>query len=412
MTGYFDSPWPAEDGGPARPATPHGVPGIDLKPGEMLRNISRSKMLSTMTVLGAPGEVFLLTHSALRAKIGLSTTSRVERLDPDTLQTLDRSPRLMGGPMWPGGMAVHANGNLYVVYGRYAHRLDRHCRLTGSLELPVNQPHNGFVILDTGLIVTKNLSERHHAILSVVDPDTMLQVHTPLEVPEPSIARLSSDGEMIYVVGTRSIFRYVWGEKAGLARDPTWVFNYAAGTRQTHGWDMVLDGTNAWFMDNGQHRYRTKMIGAGVSPTANRLIRVSLHDAADNQAIDVSGLPGGSITNPPVVDVSRRIVVGFDSANKVMRAWRFGGERLQPLWQKAGIGCASHMILFPDTGELITNDFGKGGEHVVMLDIETGVERGRTCIGGLMQGVVFPSVGWNRDLYWCSMAKVARVFVG
>ena len=378
----------------------------------MLRSISRSKYFSTMTVLGAPGEVFLLSHDILRSKLGMPTSAVVERIDPNTLETRDRSPRLPGGPMWPGGMAVHRNGNLYVVYGRFAHRLDRRCRLTGSLELPVNQPHNGFVILDTGLIVTKNLSERHHAILSVIDPDTMLQVHTPLEVPEASVARLSSDGEMVYVVGIRSTFRYVWGEKAGLARDPTWVFNYVGGTGQTHGWDMVLADGNAWFMDNGRHRYRTNMFGAGVSPTANRLIRVSLQDADDNEMIDVSGLPGGSITNPPVVDVKRRIVVGFDSANKVMRAWRFGGGRLLPLWEKTGIGCASHMILFPDTGELVTNDFGKGGEHVVLLDIETGTERGRACIGGMMQGVVFPSTGWNRDLYWCSMAKVARVFVG
>lgn len=411
MTGYFDSPWPGEDGGPARLAIPQHAAAFGLKPDEMLRSISRSKFFSTMTVLGAPGEVYLLSHSALRAKIGLATTAQVERVDPDTLETIERSPRLAGGPMWPGGMAVHRNGSLYVVYGRFAHRLDRNCRLTGSLELPVNQPHNGFVILDTGLLVTKNLSDRHHAILSVIDPDTMQQVHTPLEVPEPSVARLSSDGEVVYVVGTRSVFRYVWGEKAGLARDPTWVFNYAAGTQQTHGWDMVLDGANAWFMDNGHHRYRTNMFRAGVSQSANRLIRVSLQDAGDNEVIDVSGLPGGSITNPPVVDVGRRIVVGFDSANKVMRAWRFGGGHLEPLWEKSGIGCASHMVLFPDTGELVTNDFGTGGEHVVVLDIETGAERGRTCIGGLMQGVVFPSVGWNRDLYWCSMSKVARVFI-
>jgi hypothetical protein len=48
---------------------------------------------------------------------------------------------------------------------------------------------------------------------------------------------------------------------------------------------------------------------------------------------------------------------------------------------------------------------------VVVLDIETGDERGRVRVGGLTQGVVFPSVGWGRDLYWCSMGKLARVFV-
>jgi hypothetical protein len=69
------------------------------------------------------------------------------------------------------------------------------------------------------------------------------------------------------------------------------------------------------------------------------------------------------------------------------------------------------MLLFDASGEIVTNDFGRGGESVVVLDIVDGAERARICIGGMMQGVVFPSPGWNRDLYWCSMAKVARVFV-
>jgi hypothetical protein len=69
------------------------------------------------------------------------------------------------------------------------------------------------------------------------------------------------------------------------------------------------------------------------------------------------------------------------------------------------------MLLYPTTGELVTNDYRRLGEEVVVLDIETGDERGRVQVGGLTQGVVFPSVGWGRDLYWCSMGKVARVFV-
>ena len=36
-----------------------------------------------------------------------------------------------------------------------------------------------------------------------------------------------------------------------------------------------------------------------------------------------------------------------------------------------------------------------------------GEVRGR----GLMQGVVFPSAGWGRDLYWSSMDRLTRVFV-
>jgi hypothetical protein len=158
--GYLDSPWPCEDAGPARLQAPHGIAGMNLRPGETLRCVTRNTWMSTMTVLGAPGEVYLLTHSVLRARFGLPTTSRVEQIDPITLKTLRRSPRLPGGPMWPGGMAIHRNGDIYVVYGRWAHRLSRACVPLASLKLPIDQPYNSFVILDNGLIVTKNLSDQ------------------------------------------------------------------------------------------------------------------------------------------------------------------------------------------------------------------------------------------------------------
>ena len=166
-------------------------------------------------------------------------------------------------------------------------------------------------------------------------------------------------------------------------------------------------------MDNGQHRYRYRMVGAGVSRTANRLIRVSLSDAQDHQMLEVSGLLSGSITNPPLVGLKSHTVVGYDSANSVLQAWRFDEalRRLTPLWRKAPFGAASHMVMYPDTGELVVNDYRRHGEEVVVLDIATGFEKGRVRLGGLMQGVVFPSPGWGRDFYWSSMGQLARVFI-
>lgn len=413
MKGYHDSPWPGEDGGPRRLQTSAGWAGLQLTDGERLHAITRTTRLSTMTVLGDPGDVYLLTHSALRSRVGLPTTACVEKIDPISLATITRSPRLAGGPTWPGGMALHRNGDLYVVYGRHAHRLDRTCAPKASFRLPIDQPYNSFVVLANGLIVTKNLSRDRPAQLTVLDPETLQRACPDTPCREPSVARLSAVGDTVYVVGVRSILRYRWTGLA-LARDTGWQFDYIAGTRQTHGWDAVLADGQAWFMDNGAHRYVTSMTGRGVARSANRLIRVSLDDSRDHDAVEVSGLPGGSVTNPPLYDPVRRIVVGYDSANRFARAWRFDPvtRALAPLWQRADLGCASHMLLDPASGELVTNDYRRGGEEVVVLDIASGVERGRVRIGGGMQGVVFPSVGWGRDLYWCSMRRVARVYVG
>jgi hypothetical protein len=412
--GYLATPWPGEDGGPARLQMPRGGSAPGLRAGEKLGFVSRRTWLSTMTVLGAPGEVYLLTHSALRARLGLPTSARVELIDPQTLKPLARSPRLRGGPMWPGGMALHRNGDLYVVYGRYVHRLNRACQPLAMLQLPINEAYNSFVILDNGLIVTKNLSEKTPAHLTVIDAQTMRPACADTACPEPSIARLSATGNTVYVVGVRSIFRYQWDEDAHrLVFDTDWRFDYIGATGQSYGWDVVLDGRNAWFMDNGKHSYLVRMIGNGVTPTPNRLIRVSLSDASDHQTLPVCGLTGGSITNPPLIDLKRQIVVGYDSANRHLQAWRFNPEAsvLRPLWHKSAFGCASHMLLYPETGELVVNDYRRHREEVVVLDIESSAELGRVRAGGFNQGVVFPSPGWGRDFYWSSMDSLARVFV-
>jgi hypothetical protein len=412
-SGYFSSPWPCEDGSPARLQAARPDAALALQPGERLQCVTRNTLLSTMTVLGQPGEVYLLTHSALRAHLGMATTACVERIDPRTLQPLQRSKRLPGGPMWPGGMAIHRNGDIYVVYGRYAHRLGRDCGLKTTFQLPLDQAYNSFVILDNGHIVTKNLSDQHPAVLTVLDAETLRPACADVPCPEASIARLSAVGNTVYVVGVRSIFRYHWSDATHtLERDLGWTWDYVGASTQSYGWDPVIDGQNAWFMDNGLHRYRINMLGAGVRQTPNRLLRVSLADAQDHASVEVSGLRGGSITNPPLFDLQRRIVVGFDSANKILRAWRVGEDHsLVPLWLKQDFGVASHLLLYPQSGELLVNDYRRLGEEVVLLDIETGTERARVRSGGLTQGVVFPSVGWERDLYWCSMGRLARIFV-
>ena len=236
----------------------------------------------------------------------------------------------------------------------------------------------------------------------------------PASGPAWACARVSASGNTVYVVGVRSLFRVHWSDaQQSLMLDAGWRFDYIGNSPQTHGWDVVLDGGQAWFMDNGAHRYRYRMLGAGVGRTANRLIRVSLTDADDHLTLEVSGLPGGSITNPPLVDVQRGIVVGYDSANAVLQAWRFdaGLRTLAPLWRQAPFACASHMILYADTGELVVNDYRRFGEEVVVLDIASGQEKGRVRTGGPMQGVVFPSPGWGRDFYWSSMGRLARVYV-
>lgn len=368
-----------------------------------------------MVVLGDPGEVFLLTHDALRARLGLPTSSKVERIDPYTLKPICSSVRLPGGPMWPGGMAVHSNGRLIVVYGRYAHALTRQCELIASQKLPENEPYNSFVVLDNGYIVCKNLSRTRKARLSVLHPDTLQPVCEPILAPEPSIARLSSKGNTVYLAGLQHVYRFDWSTQAQtLSLDANWQPDYLQGSGNTNGWDIVLTEDTAWLMDNGHHTYLYKMLGAGVSSHANAVIGIPLNNPQAVTRLQVSGKPKGSVTNPPLFCTKNKILLAYDSANAFLQAYKVGTEsssELVPLWTKPAFGCASHMILMQSSNTVWINDYRKLGEEVVALDILTGKEKARIRTPGKMQGVVFPCIGWENDLYWSSMDQVCRIYL-
>ena len=149
--GYWPSRWPGEDGGPQRTQAPRSGTGLGLRPGEQLEVVSRDAAAATMVVLRDPGEAYLLRHTG-----GPDAISWVEQIDPESLEPIVRSPDLPGGPTWPGGLAAHANGSLYVAFGRHVHRLGPDTVPIATRRLPRDRPYNSFVILPDGHLVTKD----------------------------------------------------------------------------------------------------------------------------------------------------------------------------------------------------------------------------------------------------------------
>jgi hypothetical protein len=420
--GYFDSPWPGEDGGPCRLQWVRGGPAAR---GPGLAGAARSRLglrcrhalACTMVVLRRPGEVYLLRHTLFRAYAGIPTSSWVERIDPVTLEPVQRSPELAGGPFWPGGLAAHANGSLYVVYGRHAHRLDPDCRPLASERLPAERPYNSFVLLPDGMLVTKDFDRtcRHRSQLSVLEPERLRPAGPPLTMPEPCLARLSARGSTVYVVGERHLFRVHWDAASGqLQLDDGWRLPYRADGG-AYGWDPVLEGERIWWMDNGDHTYFRHMLGQGVAPGPVHLLCARTDASRPVLRRAISGRPHGAITNPPLwvrVNGQRR-VLAYDSANAVLACFAAGEDGPADLvWRRTGFAAGGHMIFFPGTGEVVTSDFRwPGGDALVVLDAATGRDLGRVATGSPFQSVLFPSPGWDRDLYYVSFSTVARAFV-
>lgn len=377
--------WRAEDGGPARPQQ---VPG---RLGAPLAVTTRLAPVATMAVGSPGGALYLLRHTA-----GPEGTALVERIDPVTLEPEAVSPTLAGGPVWPGGAAVAGDGSVHVVFGRHAHRLGANCRLLASRTLPRDRPYNSFVTLPDGHLVTKDFGgstpgeavaagDRRPCELVVLDPIDLAIVDR-LELPEPSIARLSADGDAVYVVGDTSLLRARWDGRR-LTADDGFRSRYRTMAGQGYGWDCTIAAGAAWFLDDGEgtERYSGTLRGHGVATAPLHLVRVDLGDGTVELA-EVCGLAGGLVANPPLVDERRGVAVGFDSGNGVIAG--FDVDTLAVRWRRRQ-DHGSHLLLHAGSGELLTGD----GADAVVLDVATGEELARADTGLGVQSVLFPAPG-------------------
>lgn len=417
MTDYYPSRWPAEDGGPRRTEIPRSGAGLGIRPGDQLVVTTRAAVVATMVVLRDPGEVYLLCHTG-----GADAICWIERIDAITLETIERSPDLVGGKTWPGGAAVHANGDLYVAFGRHLHRLRPNLELVTTRELPRDRPYNSFVVLPDGHLALKDFGgtlpagvdqiDDESCEVLVVEPDE-LEIIARATLPERSIARLSAAGDDIYVVGVDHLWRVRW-DGAALVPDPDLAPRYRTEPGQTYGWDAVIAGGAAWFLDNGEgtEGYAGTFRGKGISPGPLHLVRVDLASGAVTLT-EICGLPNGIVANPPAIDMSRGIAVGYDSANGVLAAFDIAPDgSTSPRWRRDQHH-ACHPILYPDTGELVTadHDADRMMDQLVILDVATGEERARVDTGSPLQSVVFLAPGFARDLYYVAFPVVSRIAV-
>ena len=447
---YWPRPWTGEDGGPLRRCCADGITGLGIRPGERLEVAAVADAFATdLLVRREPGELYALRHDIpRRGPLAKPVEGWVERLDPLTLEVTASTPRLPAGVWWPGGIAAHANGDVHMVLGRWAHRLSADLDVLASHRLPVERPHNSFVVLDGGELVTKDCDAPaglEPSTFSVLDPETLMPVAPPLRLPEPSIARLSSDGEGVIAVGTTRVFRLVLDRAAGrLEIDGTWQPSYGPAPGRSYGWDPVITDHHVLWMDNGRNHTDRTMLRSGESPDPVRLWWARRDDGSAVWSTEISGLPYGTESNPPAWDATSGVVVAYDAGNAVLRAWRLESDEMTPLWRRDGFAHAGHLILYPDTRELVAQDWRDSdlmlrpavrrvmrpalqaiaptaaarraavrmaSDQIVVLDLDTGADKARVDVPSPGQAFLFPAPGFDRDVYYQSLATIARVAV-
>ena len=383
-----------------------------------------------MMIRRAPGELFL--GGTMSAFTGPPPFGWLQRLDPETLEVKAESPQLpCGDHVWCGSIAAHRNGDIIKVNGCYMHRLDHNCKVVAERRLPVDQAHNGLLVLSDGSIVTKDLrlAGQGPSTVTRLDPDTLEIVGRPLALPEGSMGRIASDatsaGEFIYIPGIERIWR-LRVEPRDLIVDRTWSPRYRSeGGDQGLSWDGCISDGALWLMDNGDIDSLRAIYGvhpngrfAARDPRLSwrrpapwsgrqRLLRVSL-ETGDIAAIAPFANAGGGIIAPPVHVPELDICIAWDSINGSLAGISTAGGKLKLAWS-LDVRPSMQPVVFPETAELVINDFQETADHLVVVDMRSGELISRADTGSSLANGMFLTPGTDRDIYYCSTHAIARV---
>jgi len=428
LAGYYSSDWPVECGGNRRQKAASG--GLHAKGAKASVTTQINNRWNVMMIRRGEGELYL--GGTMPAFTGPPPFGWLQRIDPITLDVIDESPQLpCGDHVWCGAIAAHENGDIVKVNGSYLHQLDPACRVVAGTQLPVDHAHNGLLILSDGSIVTKDcrLAGQGRSTITRLKQDTLELLGEPFVLPEGSMGRIASDltdeGEFIYIPGVERVWRIrVLADSMQL--DESWSPQYRVeGGDQGLSWDGCISDGALWLMDNGdidslraiygQHpngrfaKRSDKLSWRRPAPWRGRqrLIKIPLN-GDDVQSIAPFDDEGGGIIAPPVNVPELNMCIAWDSINGGLAGIATDGNVLRTAW-KVGVRPTMQPVVFPETGELVINDFYNGQDHLVVVDIRSGEILSHIGTGSRLANGMFLTPGTNRDIYYCSTLAICRV---
>ena len=154
---------------------------------------------------------------------------------------------------------------------------------------------------------------------------------------------------------------------------------------------------------------------------AQRLLRVSLADDGDVEVIEPFGTPGGGIIAPPVhvpeVSQGRDMTIAWDSINGGLAGVeidRSANAEMRVAWH-LDVRPSMQPVVFPESGELVINDFrvgpdgGPPSDDIVVVDVATGNLIDRVLTGSRVANGMFLSAAGSRRVLYASTTAVALV---
>ena len=427
LPGYFDSAWPVECGGNRRQKAATGTLSSRNSKTEMISTVSDK--WNVMVIQREKNEFFL--GGTMPYFNGPKPYGWVQKINPDTLEVLNESPQLpCGDHVWCGAIAAHKNGSVIKVNGSFMHVLSPDCEVILEKELPINQAHNGLLILSDGTIVTKDcrLENQQNSTITRLDPNTLELLHEPFALPEGSMGRIASDlnddGEFIYIPGIERIWRIKVLPDA-LELDEDWKPQYRNGNQsQGLAWDGCISEDSLWVMDNGDIESVRSIYG--VNPNGRvaenthlswrspapwkgrqRLIKFDLM-SGDKTSIEPFDKEGGGIIAPPVNVPEYEMCIAWDSINGGLAGISTIDRKLAVSWQ-LDMRPTMQPVVFPESGELVINNFENGEDELIVVDIATGELLSRAKVNARLANGMFLTPGFNRDIFYCTTGTFSKV---
>jgi len=130
-------------------------------------------------------------------------------------------------------------------------------------------------------------------------------------------------------------------------------------------------------------------------------------------AIEPFGTPGGGIIAPPVDVPELDRCIAWDSLNGGLAGIAGGGEggeNLEVAWRLEGVRPSMQPVVFPESGELVINDFVDGkGDDLIVVDIVSGRLIDRVSTGAGLANGMFLSPDGDGGVFYCTTGTVAHV---
>ena len=140
---------------------------------------------------------------------------------------------------------------------------------------------------------------------------------------------------------------------------------------------------------------------------AQRLLRISLDDGRVDSFAPF-GRVGGGIIAPPVNIPELGICIARGSINGSIAGISTSGDDLSVLWTIRARP-SLQPVVFPETGELVINDYHDGDDQLIVVDIPSGEIISRVSTGSRLANGMFLTAGHDRDVFYCSTFALARV---